>query len=251
MNLSKKVLTSVLLLCGLAHGQQIRNANELLQAMHDRYANSWYRTMTFTQKSTTYNADGSTKVETWYEAGSLPGKLRVDIGPIKDGNGFLLADGHFTIFREGKVTVSRPLVNLLLLLGFDVYCQPSETTVKTLANEGIDLSKFHQENWQGMPVYVVGALEGDLSAKQFWVEKDRLLFVRVFQPARDDPKKFQDIHFTDYRKLEKAWIAARVEVHVADQLVFSEDYSDIHADVKLDPAIFDAKQFATAHWEKP
>jgi hypothetical protein len=30
--------------------------------MHDRYAKSWYETLTFTQKSTTYNPDGQKRV---------------------------------------------------------------------------------------------------------------------------------------------------------------------------------------------
>jgi hypothetical protein len=59
-----------------------------------------------------------------------------------------------------------------------------------------------------------------------------------------------DIRFTDYRPLSGAWVAARVEVHSEDRLVFSEDYSDIQANVKLAPAVFDAQQFSTTHWEK-
>ena len=55
-------------LTGLAAAQQIRNGEDLLRAMHDRYAKTWYHTLTFTQKSTTFNPDGTTKVETWYEA---------------------------------------------------------------------------------------------------------------------------------------------------------------------------------------
>jgi hypothetical protein len=48
--------------------------------MHDRYNSIWYDTLTFVQKCTTYNTDGTTRVETWYEAALLPGKLRIDIG---------------------------------------------------------------------------------------------------------------------------------------------------------------------------
>lgn len=36
---------------------------------------------------------------------------------------------------------------------------------------------------------MVGADKGDLSSKQFWVTKDTLLFVRVIEPSRGDPKK--------------------------------------------------------------
>ena len=245
------LLVTVLLTFTLANAQEIRSGEALLRAMHDRYQGSWYETLTFTQKSTTYNSDGTSKAETWYEAALLPGKLRIDIGPPSDGNGFVMADGTVTGFREGKATATRPYVNLLLVLGFDVYRQPPEATINTLKSEGFDLNKFHEDTWEGQPVYVAGAEKGDLQSKQFWVEKGRLLFVRLFEPAQADPKKIQDIRFADYRRLAGAWVAARVEVHVDGKQVFSEEYSDIQGNVKLDPAVFDPKQFATTHWEKP
>jgi hypothetical protein len=33
-------------------------------------------------------------------------------------------------------------------------------------------------------------------------------------------------------------------------MVFSEEYSDIRDNVKLDAAVFDPKQFNATHWEK-
>jgi hypothetical protein len=94
--------SSVALLMLAAVGQaQIQNTEALVRAMHDRYTKSWYGTITFTQKSTTYNDDGTTKVETWYEAAMLPGKLRIDIGPAADGRAYILADGNVTIFEKG------------------------------------------------------------------------------------------------------------------------------------------------------
>ncbi len=230
--------------------QEIHDGAAVLRAMHDRYKTSWYDTLTFTQKSTTYNPDGTTKVETWYEAALLPGKLRIDIGPPSNGNGYVLSDGNVTILKDGKVTGSRPLVNMLLVLGFDVYRQDPQITADAVKGQGYDLTKLRDDTWEGHPVYVVGADKGDLQSRQFWVEKDTLLFVREMEPARDDPKKVHDIRFTDYRKLGGAWVAARVEVHADDKLIFSEDYSDIEANVKLDPAVYDPSKFNSTHWEK-
>ncbi len=105
--------------------------------------------MTFTQKSTTYNPDGTTKVETWYEAASLPGKLRIDYGTPSDGNGLVLADGNATSLQAGKETSTRPLLNLLLVLGFDVYRQPPEITLGQLKHEGIDAIGINEETWNG------------------------------------------------------------------------------------------------------
>ena len=59
-----------------------------------------------------------------------------------------------------------------------------------------------------------------------------------------------DVRFADYQPLAGAWVAARVEVHSEDKLVFSEDYTDIQANVKLAPAVYDPQQFSTTHWEK-
>src|SRR5882757_8072357 len=103
MKLRLRVPLLILLSLTLAQAQDIRNGENVLRAMHDRYAKSWYANLTFTQKSTTYNPDGTTKVETWYEALELPAKLRIDIGPPKDGNGYLLVDGNVTVFKEGQV----------------------------------------------------------------------------------------------------------------------------------------------------
>ena len=251
MKLNLRILLLPVLLMGtLARAQELRNGEALLQTMHDRYASSWYKTLTFTQKSTTYKPDGTSTAETWYEAAMLPGKLRIDIGPPADGNGYLMVDGTATAFKDGKITKTLPLVNILLVLGFDVYTQDPETTIKVVKGEGYDLSKLREDTWEGHPAYVVGADKSDLTSKQFWVTKDTLLFVRVIEPSRGDPKKMDDIRFTDYRRLASAWVAARVEVHSEDKLVFSEDYTDIQADVKLSPAIYDPQQFNTTHWEK-
>ena len=62
--------------------QEIRDGEALLRAMHDRYQNNWYETLTFTQKSTTHSADGTDKSEIWREALLLPAKLRIDMGPV-------------------------------------------------------------------------------------------------------------------------------------------------------------------------
>ena len=248
---TKLCLLLVSLAWAVAGAQEVRSGEDVLRAMHDRYAKSWYKTLTFTQKSTTYNPDGTSKVETWYEALEVPGKLRIDIGTPSNGDGYLLVNGTVTIFKGGKESGVHPLINMLLVLGFDVYGQEPETTAGIVTSEGYDLKKVHEETWEGQPVYVVGADKGDLTSKQFWVEKKRLLFVRLFEPTQADPKKFREIRFEDYRELAGGWVAARVEVYADDKKVFSEDYSDIRPSAKLDPATFDPKQFNSTHWEKP
>lgn len=247
--LSFLVLTSALLTFPSAQAQDMRSGDDVLRAMHDRYKSSWYKTVTFTQKSTTYKADSTSTAETWYEAALLPGKLRIDLGGPDTGNGYVLSDGGVTILKDNKIVSSRPLVNMLLVLGFDVYTQDPEATIQVVKGEGYDLSKLREDTWDGHAAYVVGAEKGDLKSKQFWVAKDTLLFVREIEPARGDPTKIDDVRFAHYQPLAGAWIAAGVEVYVGGSKVFSEDYTDIQANVKLDPAVFDPQQFSATHWE--
>jgi hypothetical protein len=135
----------------------------------------------------------------------------------------------------------------LLVLGFDVYRQDASKTVDEAKAEGFDLAQIHEEKWDGEDVYVVGAPKGDLKSKQFWIEKKRLLFVRLIAPDQRDATKIEDNRFKGYQKLGKAWISARVEFYRDGKNVFNEDYFAIKADANLDPALFDPNKFADTH----
>ena len=59
----------------------------------------------------------------------MPGKLRIDMTPLEKGDGVIFADGRMYPFRDGKMGNARDFVHPLLVLGFDVYGQPVDTTV--------------------------------------------------------------------------------------------------------------------------
>jgi hypothetical protein len=234
-----------------ARAQQIHDGQSLLTAMHDRYKSSWYDTVIFKEKAITLRPDGTSSTEVWDEVAVLPGKLRIDRGAHSEGNGFVFADGMLTRFQGGKPNGPNPFVHMLLVLGFDVYKQPAETTIEQVKARGIDLSQIHEESWDGQDVYVVGAAKGDLKAKQFWVEKKRLLFVRLLEPDEQDATKMHDTRFRGYKALGGGWISERVEFYVDGKNSFNEDYFDVKGNVKVDPALFDPAKFAeTAVYSK-
>ena len=147
---------SVLMLPTTSHAK-ISNTNELIVAMQKKYGKSWYKTATFVQQTTNIQPDGTSKVETWYEAMSIPGSLRIDFTPTTAGNGILFTDNKIFVFKNGKVDTTRPFDHPLLILGFDIYRSPaSEVTTKLQALK-FDLSLFREDTWQGRPAYVVGA----------------------------------------------------------------------------------------------
>jgi hypothetical protein len=127
-----------------------------------------------------------------------------------------------------------PRLNLLLVLGFDVYKQPVERTVAELRSEGFDLSRVHTDTWHGRPAIVVGALAGDTTSNQFWIDSERDVFLRLHQGDLG-------AWFDDYRPLEGGWIAAEVTVTTKGVTTLHEVYSHIKANVALPDAWFDGQ----------
>jgi hypothetical protein len=225
----------------------IRNGEDLLAAMHDRYPD-WYRTLTFVQKTTIPRPSGGELVQTWYEALSLPGRLRIDTDLTQHSGSLYARDSIFSV-ANGKLVSAQPGLNALLVLGFDVYTQPAARSAAQLASLGYDLSRVHQTTWQGKPVYVVGADAGDTTTKQFWVDRTNLLFVRSL--ART-PRGMTDVRFERYQRLGKGWIAMEVVQLTNGRPTLREEYSRVQIDMPLDDALFDARRWSDApHWARP
>jgi len=239
-----------LLFLPMPSGAKIKTTDDLVQAMQKKYAKSWYKTATFVQKTTNYQADGTKKVETWYEALSVPGNLRIDFTPIKDGNGILFTNYQIYIFKNGKQDSIRPFVHPLLVLGFDIYRLPTADVLERLKRLKFDLSIFREDTWQGKPVYVVGAKQGDLRSAQFWIDKKNLYFVRMIRPAGRDGAQTQETQFNKYVRLGGGWMAPEVIFMVDGKTVTTEEYSDMRADVVLDSKLFDPQHWTTVHWKE-
>ena len=222
-----------------------KSGEDVIAAMYKKYAGKWYKTLTFVQATITHKPDGTDSVETWYEAIELPGKLRIDILPTEKGNGVIFADGKINSYRDGKLAVSRPFVHPLMVLGFDVYGQPVETTISQLRSLGIDLSTVHEEKWQGNDVYVIGAKKGDLRTPQFWISKKDLLFIRLIQLGGPDKKVVQETQFNKYVKARGGWVAIEVKFFNDGRPTMTEVYSDVQADVKLNTDLWDPEKWMT------
>jgi hypothetical protein len=226
----------------------VSSAPALIQTMHDRYASTWYRTVTFTQKTTLGLASGGELVQTWYEAGQLPGRLRIDTDRASKGGVLYVRDSTFS-FTNGKLVKADTGLNELLVLGFDVYVQSAARSEAILRRLGFDLTRLHRSTWQGKPVYVVGAVAGDTMSKQFWVDRERLLFVRMIERT---PRGRTEIRFNNYVQYGGGWLALEVEQIVNGKRRVLEQYSDVKTNASLSDALFDPKQWATApHWAPP
>jgi outer membrane lipoprotein-sorting protein len=242
-----KILLLLLLLAAPVFASKIKDGEQLVTAMHKKYAKKWYKTLTFVQKNTQYKPDGTTQNSIWYEAMSAPGKLRIDFDPLDKGDGIMFADGMQHNFKDGKLAKSSPFIHPLMVLGFDVYMQPVEKTVSQLKELKIDLSTLHEEKLDGRDVYVVGAKQGDLRSAQFWVDKKNLYFVKLIETVGKNKDHVQEIQFNKYLQMKGGgWVSPEVVVMVDGKRVFMEEYSDIQTDVDLDAKLFDTQNWMTA-----
>lgn len=223
--------------------QAIASPVALIAAMHDRYDGQWYETLTFVQETIQYDREGVADTATWYEAYAAPGKLRIDIGPLEDGNGILFADDMRYTVQNGEVTDARPQVHPLLLLGFDIYHLPAEETANKLEAIGFDLSKMHQATWQDRPAYVVGADHADAEVSTFWIDQEHLYFTRMIRYVGPDTNTVQEVLFNNYERLGGGWIAPEVLFNFDEQRVMKETYGEMRTGMALDTTLFNPD-----HW---
>jgi hypothetical protein len=226
-----------------------KSGEELIRQMHARYAGRWYRTLTFVQTTTFPDKPA----ETWYEAGTIPGQLRIDIAPLDSMNAFMFVGDSSYVFKGGQRVAAQEDRNLLMTLGFDVYGQAPEVTIAQVEAQHVDLSRIREDTWQGAKVWVVGAAKGDTASAQFWIEQDRLLFVRLIEPHRsiknpDAPPKLLDVTFQGYQPLGKGWIETEVVIKVDGKEVQRERYADIQAGVALPPDLYDTETYRKPGW---
>ena len=224
----------------------------LLARMHDRYAGTWFRTMTFVQRTTQRRPDGTSQVTTWYES-QRGSRLRIDIGDPALGNGALYTAESLYVVREGKVVRRMAEGNPFLPLIVSVYLEPLDVTIKQLAPYKIDLSRLRVQDWEGKPTYVVGASSpSDTTSPQFWVEKDRLIVTRFLMPLVPSPEgRAQDVRLENNVPLGGGWLATHVRILDKGSAMQTEEYSDWRAGVELPETFFQVEHWTEgAHWAK-
>jgi hypothetical protein len=231
-----------------------RTGTEVFERMRAAYAGKWYHTLTFVQKTTMHDKDGTTKHETWRESlrHSADGgtRLRIDFGDLAAGNGVIYTPDSMYAVRGGKVVAQRDHGNEFLPLIEGVYVQPAERTARELAGMKVDLGKVTSGTWQGRPAWIIGAAPGDITVPQIWIDRDRLVLVRMllrFAPA----EPLMDVDLGSYVKAGGGWLATKVDMTVGGKPVQTEEYSDWKVGPDLPAALFEASQWSTApHWAK-
>jgi hypothetical protein len=242
----------------LATAQRLpSDGTALLQTMHDTYRGHWFTALTFWQRSTTRQTNGTQAVATWYESlrytPARGTELRIDIGQPAAGNGALYSRDSVWIFRAGHSVSARPGGNALLPLIEGVYVEPLPRVVAALAPTRVDLSRpVVAGTWNGRAVWIAGArTAGDTVSPQFWVDTtDKTLVRAIFSPVPGAP--VMDMHLGAFAQTGGGWLATRCEFYVGGTLVQLEEYDDWNTSRALADDLFTPSTWSTArHWAPP
>jgi outer membrane lipoprotein-sorting protein len=221
-----------------AAGQSsLASGEAVINAMHRQYADTWYKTVSFTESMMRRTGADSVS-ETWDEVLLMPDRLRIDVRGANPKRAYIYNGDSLFVVRGDSVTrLTQP--NLLFLMGFSVYRQPVEQTLGELRALHFGMTPVHEDSWEGRSVFVIGAAKGDLRSRQLWIDRDRLLFLRALQPDGRDSAKTDDYRFDNYKHEPGGWISETVLELVDGKVVFHEEYRDVRINAQLDPAMFD------------
>lgn len=230
---------------------------DVLERMRRKYDGKWYKTLTFMQKTTIAGRGLAPATEqTWYEALQfMPNTgawLRIDQGDLAAGNGTMYTSDSSWNVRGGKAGPGNANGNPFIPLIENVYLQPVAATVKQLEPLKIDLSHVSEVTWRGRSTWAVGALSPtDSTSPQFWIDKDRLVVVRMMLVLVPNQPPY-DIQLDGYVETGGGWLATKVVMLVNGTPRQTEEYYDWKTNVTLDPKLFDVNSWGTAkHWARP
>lgn len=208
--------------------------------IYERYSGKWYKTFSFTQTTEMYRNDSLRKTEIWYEHIQFPQNFRIDFGDADSGNAVIFTNDSSYVFRNGRKIRGGYYPNDLLFLLGGMYFYPLDESIKKLGSFGFDINKFHEDEWKGDKVYVIGAEKKEDSVNQVWFDKKNYNLVRMI---KFDKGQKEEAFPGNHVKLNGGYSETLVHFYINDKLVQVEKYYNLKGDIKIDPAIFDSGNF--------
>lgn len=239
-----KTILVFLLAISINAGNKI-DSETVLKSMHDKYTGKWYTSFTFSQTTERYRNDTLRSTQTWYEALKLPYLFRIDFGDIKEGNAVIYNRDSMYVFRNDSLKrTDANNDNLTFLLG-GMYFISFDSVLAKMKAFHFDLDKFHEDTFMGNAVYVIGANASGEKVNQIWIDKDKLVLLRLIEYINDNKS---EAVFENHQQFGGGWSETKVSFYFDDQLSQVEYYHNCKANVPLDDAIFDPRKFGKLHW---
>jgi hypothetical protein len=219
---------------------RLTSGSAVVRAMHDVYGGKFLKTMSFLQNNTRYSTTGEEQHSQWYEHMELPGKLRIAFLPVTTRSGLVQADDKIASFDNGIRVDLRPSINPLLLLTADVYAAPTPIIMKGLDSLGVDMEMIRTDEWDGHPVYVIGAKAGDSTSNQMWVDAERLVLLRFIQRSKSGERTIvSDTRVQNYKDIQGFQIPTEFLVTRNGRPIWREEYANVRVNEPIPAGTFD------------
>jgi len=219
---------------------KLASTTSIVGAMREKYSGKYFRTLTFLQNNTRYTTTGEEQKSQWFEHVEAPGKLRIAFLPAAQKSGLVQVGESVASFDNGMRIDFRPSVNPLLLLTVDAYSAPAASLMRSLDSLGVDTQIVRTDEWQGRPVYVVGAKPGDTTSTQVWIDAEHLRLARFLQRVgRGERAMLSEIRVLNYREIEGYQIPTEILTLRNGRPVWREQRTDIRLNADLPANVFD------------
>lgn len=236
-------MKKIMLVASILIGTTNIKAQTVIDQVLKTYGNKWPKTLSFTQTTTLFTANGEVK-QTWFEAGSLPKYFRIDFNRDK-GNSVIFNGNTSFRFKEHKLVQTGVNNNPLIYLLGGMYFEKIDTVNSKLTKLGVDIKTQEKGVWKGKSVQILGAKAGDTTKTQLWFDTKELYLVRFIQHTGKD---LMDIHFAGQKKIGSTWHEMIVDIYQNGKIIQKEEYADFKTNITLDERIFDPNQFGKIHW---
>jgi len=242
------VVPILLLLTGLQpSGPAPLPGEAVVRAAYAKTAGKWFHAAQWVQRTT---MQGEQRVETWYVTLQPPGFMRVDVAPGVTGRAIIYRNDSSYNYGKGALRTAGPEVQPLFVLLHDLHSAKPEKTIAMLKTYGFDLSKTHEQKFEGATVVVVGALAGDSSSNQFWLDKQKMVLVRLIERNGANPQLPLDARISNYSKAGAGWLEQTVKMYLGGQLTTVQEYTGVVVDPKMEATLFDPRPYRLPNWVK-
>src|SRR5687768_1631936 len=219
---------------------KIASTTGLVGAMREKYDGKYFKTLTFLQNNTRYTTTGEEHKSQWFEHVEAPGKLRIAFLPATQKSGLVQVGERVASFDNGMRVDFRPSVNPLLLLTVDAYAASPTIVMRALDSLGVDTNIVRTDEWEGRPVYVIGAKAGDSTSNQVWIDAEHLRLARFIQRmGRGERATLSEIRVRAYREIEGYQIPTDILTLRNGKPVWREQRTDIRINAELPANVFD------------
>lgn len=219
-----------------------RNGLEVIGWMRYTHPSRELRSLVFTVNTTEYRADSTVRTKARVYA-SLPGKLRVALLPASGRTGYVRNRQRLAVFERGRRVSTLRRVDLAMLLAYDLFAQSVDTTIMWLDSARVRFGLARRDELDGRDVWVVGAMAGDTTSAQFWVDARRWRVLRVIQRDARTPGEISDVRFTAYTELLDVPVPTRIQVYREGRLSERQEISELAVNPSLPARAFDMSRW--------